>query len=88
VKQPLARQECLAYDGDLRCMDMKRNVLLTLSILLLAPLIALAAAPTKAPSALDMPKVLLVGDTIGYAPLVAKRLAGKAVVVNPPGKAK
>jgi hypothetical protein len=32
----------------------------------------------------EMPKVVLAGDSIrlGYAPLVAKRLAGKAVVVS------
>ena len=32
-----------------------------------------------------LPKVVLVGDSIrlGYAPLVAKRLAGKAVVISP-----
>ena len=33
-----------------------------------------------------LPKVVLIGDSIrlGYAPLVAKRLEGKAVVVSPP----
>jgi lysophospholipase L1-like esterase/dienelactone hydrolase len=48
-----------------------------LSLLLLA---ALPAQPPAAPP----PKVVLVGDSIrlGYAPLVAKTLAGKAVVVS------
>src|SRR5690242_14324262 len=35
--------------------------------------------------AAELPKVVLIGDSIrlGYAPLVAKRLAGQAVVVSP-----
>jgi lysophospholipase L1-like esterase/dienelactone hydrolase len=39
-----------------------------------------AAAPKP-----DLPKVVLIGDSIrlGYAPLVAQRLAGKAVVISP-----
>ena len=43
----------------------------------------LAAAASAQGQAL--PKVVLVGDSIrlGYAPLVAKRLAGKAVVISP-----
>jgi len=34
----------------------------------------------------DLPKVVLVGDSIrlGYAPIVAKQLEGKAVIVSPP----
>jgi len=51
----------------------------TLSLLLLA------AAPTQSPSAAaPLPKVVLVGDSIrlGYAPLVARRLEGVAVVVG------
>ncbi len=41
------------------------------------------AQPTAGAKA-DLPKVVLIGDSIrmGYAPLVAKRLAGKAVVVS------
>jgi lysophospholipase L1-like esterase len=41
----------------------------------------LAAGQPKPP---DLPKIVLVGDSIrlGYAPLVAKRLEGKAVVVS------
>jgi lysophospholipase L1-like esterase/dienelactone hydrolase len=40
-----------------------------------------AAEPARA----ELPKVVLVGDSIrlGYAPLVAKRLAGQAAVVSP-----
>jgi dienelactone hydrolase len=68
-------------------MDMKVNLLLTLSVLLFAPLTVSAATPSKTSSAPELPKVVLVGDslTASYAPLVAKRLAGKAVVVSPPG---
>src|SRR5437773_1527533 len=46
------------------------------------PELAVAASNAKPP----LPKVVLVGDSIadGYAPLVAKRLEGKAVIVTPP----
>jgi dienelactone hydrolase len=66
---------------------MKRELPQTLIILLLTALTALAATPGKTPSAPELPKVVLVGDslTAGYAPLVVKRLAGKAVVVSPAG---
>jgi len=49
-------------------------------VMLIAAWSALAQEP-KTP----LPKVVLVGDSIrlGYAPLVAKRLAGKAVIVSP-----
>lgn len=45
----------------------------------------LSAAPAVAQPKQDPPRVLLLGDSIrmGYAPLVAKRLAGVAVVVHP-----
>src|SRR5205085_2112717 len=48
-------------------------------LLILVP----AAAPGQQPKA-DLPKIVLVGDSIrmGYAPLTAKLLAGKAVVVS------
>jgi lysophospholipase L1-like esterase/dienelactone hydrolase len=38
-----------------------------------------------AAGAAELPKVVLIGDSIrlGYAPLVAKRLAGRAIVVSP-----
>lgn len=53
----------------------------------LTTLLALAAsAAPQAPRAkTDLPKVVLIGDSIrlGYAPLVAKRLEGKAVVASP-----
>jgi dienelactone hydrolase/lysophospholipase L1-like esterase len=44
---------------------------------------ALAQAQDKT----DLPRVVLLGDSIrqGYAPLVAKKLAGQAVIVSPPG---
>lgn len=53
-----------------------------LALLLLAPTAALSQQP-KAPP--DLPKVLLLGDSIrlGYAPLVAKKLEGVAEVVSP-----
>src|SRR3954468_17773874 len=55
---------------------MRRAIL---SVCVLAALPALAWA--------DLPKVVLLGDSIplGYAPLVAKRLEGKAIVVSPKG---
>jgi lysophospholipase L1-like esterase/dienelactone hydrolase len=48
---------------------------------LLAATSTLPAQQTKK----DLPKVVLIGDSIrlGYAPLVAKRLEGKAVVISP-----
>ena len=54
--------------------------------LLALTLLLLVAAPVAAqPPAAPLPKVVLVGDSIrlGYAPLVAKKLEGKAVVVSP-----
>src|SRR5688572_14379048 len=50
------------------------------SVFLLAILVSNAAAQESA-----LPKVVLVGDSIrmGYAPLVAKALDGKAIVVSP-----
>jgi predicted amidohydrolase/lysophospholipase L1-like esterase/dienelactone hydrolase len=51
----------------------------TLSLLLLA------AVPAQQPATAPPPKVVLVGDSIrlGYAPLVAEKLHGVAVVVGP-----
>jgi lysophospholipase L1-like esterase len=50
------------------------------SALFLAMLVSSASAQEK-----PLPKVVLIGDSIrmGYAPLVAKRLDGKAIVVSP-----
>lgn len=47
-------------------------------------LIVAAAAVGQEPPKADLPKVVLIGDSIrlGYAPLVAKKLEGKAVVVS------
>jgi lysophospholipase L1-like esterase len=41
--------------------------------------------PSASAQELSLPKVVLIGDSIrlGYAPLVAKRLEGKAIVVSP-----
>src|SRR5258708_6402195 len=49
--------------------------------LLLIPSLALAQQPPK----VELPKVLLLGDSIreGYAPLVAKKLEGVAEVIAP-----
>ncbi len=46
---------------------------------------AVAQAPPAGQPRPELPKVVLVGDSIrmGYAPLVAKRLEGQAVVVSP-----
>src|SRR5947208_2025478 len=54
-----------------------------LSLALTVPL--LGTLPLQAPAADTLPKVVLVGDSIrlGYAPLVAERLRGKAVIVSP-----
>ncbi|HEY7308506.1 MAG TPA: GDSL-type esterase/lipase family protein, partial [Gemmataceae bacterium] len=48
-------------------------------------LFALGSAVTAAEPRSNLPKVVLIGDSIrlGYAPLVAKSLAGQAVVVSP-----
>src|SRR5437899_9672601 len=49
-------------------------------VLLVLPSIALGQPPKP-----ELPRVLLLGDSIrlGYAPLVAKKLAGKAEVIGP-----
>ncbi|MCX6910113.1 MAG: SGNH/GDSL hydrolase family protein, partial [Verrucomicrobia bacterium] len=64
-----------------------RPASLSLAALLLASLPVSAATSSKTPSTPDLPRVVLIGDSItaGYALLVAKRLAGKAVVVSPAG---
>jgi dienelactone hydrolase/lysophospholipase L1-like esterase len=59
------------------------------SLLLGMLVLSLVAAPARVqprPKS-SLPKVVLVGDSIrqGYAPLVAKRLAGKVEILNPPG---
>lgn len=56
---------------------------LALTLLLILPASALAQQPPKAPP--ELPKVLLLGDSIrlGYAPVVAKKLEGIAEVVSP-----
>ena len=49
-------------------------------------MLARLAASAPAADGPGLPKVVLIGDSIrlGYAPKVAERLAGKAVVVSPP----
>jgi dienelactone hydrolase/lysophospholipase L1-like esterase len=58
---------------------MCRRVLASLCVLFVFA--SLAAGQAKPP---DLPKIVLIGDSIrmGYAPLVAKRLQGKAVLVS------
>jgi dienelactone hydrolase/lysophospholipase L1-like esterase len=55
--------------------------------LCLASLLIASRAPAQPPAGgkADLPKVVLIGDSIrmGYAPLVAKRLEGRAVVISP-----
>src|SRR5436190_24400261 len=62
---------------------MRFAMRLSLSLLLLLPASAALAQPPQ-PKA-ELPKVLLLGDSIreGYAPLVAKKLEGVAEVVAP-----
>jgi lysophospholipase L1-like esterase len=61
---------------------MRLRGLLCLASLLVA---SRAAAQPPAGGKPDLPKVVLLGDSmrLGYAPLVAKRLEGKAVVLSP-----
>ncbi len=44
-----------------------------------------AQAATGSPGKSELPRVVLIGDSIrlGYAPIVARRLAGKAIVFSP-----
>src|SRR5579872_2355332 len=62
---------------------MCRRVLNCLSaLLILTPFASSQPKPPDKPT--DLPKIVLIGDSIrmGYAPLVAKRLEGKAVIVS------
>jgi lysophospholipase L1-like esterase/dienelactone hydrolase len=61
---------------------MCRRVFESLCVILVFA--SVASGQTKPPEKPDLPKIVLVGDSVrmGYAPLVAKRLEGKAVVVN------
>jgi lysophospholipase L1-like esterase len=62
--------------------SVARALPLAFLLLAAAPLAAQPSPTSPAP----LPKVVLVGDSIrlGYAPLVARKLAGRAVVVSPP----
>ncbi len=48
--------------------------------------LAASGADADGPGGAGLPKVVLIGDSIrlGYAPKVAERLVGKAIVVSPP----
>ncbi len=63
----------------------RRSRILSLGTLLLIVSPIMGQAQSDPQSNAELPKVVLVGDSIrlGYAPLVAKRLAGKALVVSP-----
>jgi lysophospholipase L1-like esterase len=61
---------------------MSHRTALTVAVLAILPHIG-RAQPAAEPKS-DLPKVVLIGDSIrlGYAPLVAKRLEGKALVIS------
>src|SRR5262245_60221895 len=65
-----------------RRLDMLPRALLALvwSVFAAAPLLAQQPAGKA-----ELPRVVLIGDSIrmGYAPLVAKRLEGRAVILSP-----
>src|SRR5437763_10538543 len=64
-----------------RGVRMSHRTAFTVAALLILPAASRAQPPAEKP---ELPKVVLVGDSIrlGYAPLVAKRLSGKARVVS------
>jgi dienelactone hydrolase/lysophospholipase L1-like esterase len=70
----------------LRFSEELKTVMRTLQILFALLLLndGKEALPVKKVESDDLPKVVLIGDSIrmGYAPLVAERLKGKAVVVS------
>ena len=69
------------------CLMYSTPLLLGRYFLVLA-LAAFALSPARVqPAKPSLPRVVLVGDSIrlGYAPLVAKRLEGKAEVISPAG---
>src|SRR6478672_11150930 len=65
---------------------MRRGVPFLLTAIALLTTNTPTRGQASAPAAVELPKVLLVGDSIrlGYAPGVVTRLSGKAVVVSPP----
>ena len=65
---------------------MRRSLLVLLSLLSLFTASKPARGQTDASPGPKLPRVVLVGDSIrlGYAPRVAERLAGKAVVISVP----
>src|SRR5436305_5997667 len=54
---------------------------------LLGLVVLASSAPLTRAEKPDLPKVVLLGDSIrlGYAPLVARRLEGKAILISPEG---
>jgi dienelactone hydrolase/lysophospholipase L1-like esterase len=65
---------------------MRTGVMALLSAVALFTAATATWGQAGAPSAPELPKVVLVGDSIrlGYAAEVAKRLSGKAVIISPP----
>lgn len=65
---------------------MQRRALLSACLVLAVASSAYAQSQPARDEKAKLPKVVMVGDSIrlGYAPLVAKRLAGKADVISPP----
>ena len=65
---------------------MRSGVVVLLSVVGLLSASPPSRGQAAASSGPGLPKVVLIGDSIrlGYAPRVAERLAGKAVVISPP----
>src|SRR5205807_5103849 len=63
---------------------LERTAPMLSRIPLLFALLLTATTPVAAQPKGDLPKVVLIGDSIrmGYAPLVAKRLEGKALIIS------
>jgi dienelactone hydrolase/lysophospholipase L1-like esterase len=71
---------------NIRRREMRTGVVVLLSTVGFFTASAATWGQADAPRTAELPKVVLVGDSIrlGYAPFVAKRLSSKAVVVSPP----
>src|SRR5262247_1361752 len=67
-------------------MKKRRLIAELVALALLIVLPSAYPAQAQTPDAgVELPKVALIGDSIrlGYAPLVAKRLAGRARIISP-----
>ena len=65
---------------------MRHGVVAFLTVIGLLTASTPSRGQATASAAPDLPKVVLIGDSIrlGYAPRVAERLSGKAVVISTP----